>query len=147
MLDTYSQEQKSKLAKLMPNWKPFFCEYQYSDASAHYLLVTLPSEGDPSINLYLYTADEEITVSFGMWEWHYPNPDEPEGCELEAALSGIERIRSEHDLVASYWDGEKWLGSTIVSSNESLGFSSFVKEASFVKVLSWSGRLNREVVL
>lgn len=147
MIDPYSQKQKDRLTQLRSNWLPFFGEYPYRNGQGNYFLVTIPSGGNPSVNLFLDAADEEITVSFGFWESHYPNPSEPDNDELESALAEVERIQREEHLIASYWHGEKWVGSRIVGPGDPLEMRGFAEEATLVKVLSWSGRLNREVAL
>lgn len=147
MLDSYSQKQKERLTELRPNWLPFFGEHSYINGHGSYFLVTLPSCGNPSVNLFLDAADEEITVSFGFWEWHYPNPSEPDNEALESALAEIDRIQSEQHLIASYWHGGEWIGSRIVSPDEPLIMTDFAQEATVVKVLSWFGRLDREIAL
>jgi len=147
MLDEYSEEQRLRLAQLRPHWISYSREYPYKDQPASYLLIEMSSPGDADEKLFVYTADGEITVSFGMWEWHYPEPRAEEQDELRDAISTAERIQSDELFIVSYWLGQKWLGSRILDQNDPLIVSDFAEGAKVAKVLSWSGRLTREIAL
>ena len=147
MLDEYSQNIKERLAALKPEWKSFFSEYMYKDQPYSYVLLTIPSPSQDKFPLIFYSADEEITVTFGMWEWHYPNPSDPESDELVTAIEEMSKFQNDENLVVSYWNGEKWVGSTVVKRDEPIEMPEFAQGAKSAKVLSWSGRFNREFVL
>lgn len=147
MLDEYSLDQRAKLAVRRPDWIPYVSEFPYEGKNESYLLVEIPSPGNPEKALFLYTADNEVTVAFGVWEWHYPNPSQPEQDALEVAVAEVEKIQKDKLVVVSYWQGEQWLGSRAITPDEPLTTPGFAVGAKRAKVLSWSGRLSREVAL
>jgi hypothetical protein len=147
MLDPYSKEQMEELKRLRPEWQPFFTEFPYSESEETYLLVKVPSPGNPSSFLTLYTYEEEVTISFGVWEAHFNEYTSWEHGELKDALSMVQRIENEDLVIVSYWRGEQWLGSRIIEPTAAIVEPGFASGASLAKVLSWLGRHNREVAL
>lgn len=114
--------------------------YPEQETDSSYVLVTIPSPVDPNRTLHLYTADEEVTVSFDMYEWHFN--------ALSRAVDFAEQLMREELLVASFWKQNKWTGSITVAQNEQIKMpDSFDSNSDLLKVRSWTGRLDREHVI
>jgi hypothetical protein len=111
--------------------------YPDKETNWSYVLVTIPSPVDPNRTLHLYTADEEVTVSFDMYEWHFD--------ALSCAVDFAEQLMREELLVASFWKQNKWSGSITVPQNEQIKMpDSFDSNSDLLKVRPWTGRLDRE---
>lgn len=89
-----------------------------------YVLLTVKKVAGEEIDpMYLYTADEELTVSFGYWETHNPAPYEQWGAEpeiiAEHAKALIEQwFRGEvRTAVLTDADG-KWCGSVTIEPRD-----------------------------
>ncbi len=150
MLDQYSQEQKARLLELRPEWQPFLTELQYEEGEEDeeaYVFVQLPSPADPQLFLTVCTYEEEVTIAFGVWEVHFNEYTSSERTELEDALAMVSKLQNEELVVFSYWQGERWVGSTICEPTESVQQHDLASQASAAKVLSWGGRFSREVAL
>src|ERR1700730_1404835 len=92
--------------------------YPDKETDSSYLLVTIPSPVNPKSALHLYTADEEVTLSFDMYECHFGVLTNPAGEELAAAIEFAERLMREDLLVASFWKENEWTGSMTVERNQ-----------------------------
>ena len=93
-------------------------------------------------------ADEEITLSFDMYECHFNALTNPAGEERAAAIEFEERLMREDLLVASFWKENEWTGSMTVERNQDVTIpDSFDKNSNVMKIRSWSGRLDRELGL
>jgi hypothetical protein len=147
MLDEYSLKQSSKLAVLRPDWVQYFSEYPYEESEESYLLVKIPSGGNPAQEVFVYTADAEVTIAFGVWECHFSECEHSEQGELSAAVAEVEKIQKDELVVVSFWHGEQWLGSNIVTPSDPLFAPDFASGANKARVISWSGRFSREVAL
>jgi hypothetical protein len=147
MLDEYSSKQWTQLAALRPDWLSYFSEYPYDEGGESYLLVKIPSAGNPADELFLYTYDEEVTIAFGVWERHFSEYEYADGGELAAAVAEIEKIQKDELVVVSFWNGSEWLGSRIVNPADPLAAPDFASGARSAKVISWSGSLSRNVAL
>jgi hypothetical protein len=147
-LDDYSEKARAALLASHPDWQPYMSAYPDKETDTSYVLVTIPSPVDPKRALHFYTADEEITVSFDMYECHFNVLTNPKGGELNTAIEFAERLMREDLLVASFWKQNEWTGSTTVESNEQVAIpDSFDRNSDLLKVRSWTGRLDREHAL
>jgi hypothetical protein len=147
MLDEYSSKQQTLLAALRPDWLSYFSEYPYEESGESYLLVKIPSVGNPADELFVYTYDEEVTIAFGIWERHFSEYEYADGGEMAAAVAEIEKIQKDELVVVSFWNGGEWLGSRTVNPAEPLATPDFASGARSAKVISWSGSLSRDVAL
>jgi hypothetical protein len=112
-------------------------EYPDNETNSSYVLVTIPSPADPKRTLHLYTADDEVTVDFAMYECHF--------SELSSAIEFAEQLMREELLVASFWKHNEWTGSKTVARDEEIKIpDSFDKNSDLLKVRSWTGRLDCE---
>jgi hypothetical protein len=112
-------------------------EYPDKETNSSYVLLTIPSSVDPKRTLHLYTADEEVTVDFAMYECHF--------SELSSAIEFAEQLIREELLVASFWKRNEWTGSKTIAPDEEIRMpDSFDKNSDLLKVRSWTGRLDRE---
>ena len=139
-LDDYSAKARAALLASHPDWQSYISTYPEQETDSPYVLVTIPSPVDPNRTLHLYTADEEVTVSFDMYEWHFN--------ALSSAVDFAEQLMREELLVASFWKQNKWTGSITVAQNEQIKMpDSFDSNSDLLKVRSWTGRLDREHVI
>ncbi len=111
--------------------------YPDKETDSSYVLVTIPSPADPTRTLHLYTADEEVTVSFDMYECHF--------SEVTSAIEFAEQLMREDLLIASFWKQNEWTGSATVERTEQITMpDSFDRNSDLLKVRSWTGRLDHE---
>src|SRR5215472_5581077 len=111
-LDDYSAKARVALLASHPDWQSYMSTFPDKETDSSYVLVTIPSPVGPNRTLYLYTADEEVTVSFDMYEWHFN--------ALSCAVAFAEQLMREDLLVASFWKQNKWTGSITVAQNEQI---------------------------
>lgn len=136
-LDEYSAKARTALLALHPDWQSYMSDYPDKETNSSYVLVTIPSPADPKHTLHLYTADEEVTVDFAMYECHF--------SELSSAIEFAEQLMREELLVASFWKHNEWTGSKTVAPDEEISMpDSFDKNSDLLRVRSWTGRLDRE---
>ena len=136
-LDDYSAKARASLLASHPDWQSYMSEYPDNETNSSYVLVTIPSPADPKRTLHLYTADEEVTVDFAMYECHF--------SELNNAIEFAEQLMREDLLIASFWKQNEWTGSATVERNEQITMpGSFDRNSDLLKVRSWTGRLDRE---
>jgi hypothetical protein len=120
-------------------------EYPDEESDSSYVLVTIPSPIDPKRVLHLYTADEEVTVSFDMYECHFNSLTDARGEEIGSAIKFAEQLMRDELVVASFWRQGEWTGSITAEPNEQITMpESFDTRADSLKVRSWTGRLDRE---
>ena len=135
--DDYSAKARAALLAARPDWESYVSAYPDNETNSSYVLVTIPSPADPKRTLHLYTADEEVTVDFAMYEWHF--------SDLSSAIEFAEEIMREDLLIASFWKQNEWTGSTTVKQNEQITMpDSFDKNSNLLKVRSWTGQLDSE---
>ena len=136
-LDDYSAKARAALLASHPDWQSYMSEYPENKTNSSYVLVTIPSPADPKRTLHLYTADEEVTVDFAMYECHF--------SDLSSAIEFAEQVMREDLLIASFWKQKEWTGSATVQRNEQITMpDSFDKNSDLLKVRSWTGRLDCE---
>ena len=136
-LDHYSAKARAALLAAHPDWQPYVPAYPDKETNSSYVLETIPSPSDQKQALNLYTADEEVTVTFDMYEWHFN--------ELSSATQFAEHLMREDLLIASFWKQNEWRGSTTVERGEQITMpDSFDRNSDLLKVRSWTGRLDRE---
>ena len=136
-LDDYSAKARAALLASHPDWQSYMSEYPDNETNSSYVLVTIPSPADPKRTLHLYTADEEVTVDFAMYECHFD--------ELSSAIEFAEQVMREDLLIASFWKQNEWTGSATVEQNEHITMpDSFDKNSDLLKVRSWTGRFDCE---
>jgi hypothetical protein len=82
-----------------------------------YLLLTITSDGQAEVDpILLYTADEELTVTFGYWETHLPaggsSGDDDDEIAADEARGIVEDWLFGRMLTAIYFDKDgQWCGS------------------------------------
>jgi hypothetical protein len=82
-----------------------------------YLLLTLTSDGEAEVDpILLYTADEELTVTFGYWETHLPeggsSAEDDDEIAADEARGIVEDWLAGRMLTAIYFDKDgQWCGS------------------------------------
>ena len=142
-LDEYSAKAHAALLASHPDWQSYISTCPDKETDSSYVLVIIPSPVDPNSALHLYTADEEVTVSFDMYECHFNALTNPNGEELSSAVTFAEQLMREDLLVASFWKHNEWTGSITVAQNEQIKMpNSFDSESDLLKVRSWTGRLD-----
>jgi hypothetical protein len=102
-LDDYSAKARAALLAAHPDWQPYVSAYPDKETNSSYVLVTIPCPSDPKRALHLYIADDEVTVSFDMYESHF--------SELSSAIEFTEQLMREDLLIASFWKQNEWTGS------------------------------------
>ena len=89
-------------------WEPGYLLLEISFAAA-----------DPIEPAVLYTADEEVTVAFGMWETHLPEKGATAAQAADEAVSLIERwIAGTFKTLVFMDDAEKWCGTIPVFDDD-----------------------------
>jgi hypothetical protein len=145
MLDPYSLKVREALLARFPEWLPY-CREEPEPSGQSSLVVNVPAplESSATYGLCITTEQEEITVGFDHYHAHY-GTFEPSGDPVEPdALSFIEGLLSDRIAVVSWWQGERWLGSTQLADGEPLkppGPSEIPSDAQ-ARVRSWWGTQN-----
>jgi hypothetical protein len=104
-----------RVYQALKDW-PVAQEAEWTRWEPGYVLLTITSVNGGEVDpIYLYSADEELTVSFGYWETHTPAPYELWDAEPEViaghARALVERWLGGDLRTAVLTDGEgKWCG-------------------------------------
>lgn len=94
-----------------------------------YLVLEIVSDGErPVDRIALWTADEEVSVTFGYFETELPGYTvDDENLETMAAEQAIELIDAwlaGRLATAVYWEGpERWCGTQLIEEGEILSFA------------------------
>ncbi|MFN3511434.1 MAG: hypothetical protein ACK41C_00165 [Phenylobacterium sp.] len=91
-----------------------------------YLLMTITSDNGTEVEpIQIYTADEELTVTFGFWETHLPAPgwsgEDDDKIASAEARDLVEDWLSGRMFTAIYFNGGgQWCGSLSVEADQDL---------------------------
>jgi hypothetical protein len=87
-----------------PEFRPYV--QVKTDADVPYLLVRVPASVPNHADLFIDTADGELTLAFDRWHQHFNFE------EVESLLKLLDDILNERTIIVVKMDGDKWKGST-----------------------------------
>ena len=139
-LEPFSRNVADEILSAFPAWRALAAAV--SSDGEDVLRIVVPS---PVANvdhpLTIDTSDHEITVSYDYHHGHYDTFRD--SGSREGAASFLAPLLNEEMAVASFWNGEKWCGSTqfrIGEPEDPIGMLS----ASRIRVRSWRGTYDKD---
>lgn len=112
------------------------------------LIVTMtpPESSQVEHPLVIDTDNDEVTVGFDFYHWHFEWPSQDE--EYGNPLRFIDDILHERIVIISFWSEVKWVLSTTLDVSKDIGELSNIPEAvTLAKVRSWNGTYSRNEAL
>lgn len=146
-LNAFSMKFADQLFRAYPDWRRFARIKSGAVGDGGVLVVEVPPPPEAKVNygLVITTDNDEVTVGFDHYHSHFDWPvrfDEPTEPTINP-MAFIAAILAEQIAVASWWEGETWVGSAMLSSGEEP--EKFAPpRAITVRVRSWKGTLNRD---
>jgi hypothetical protein len=127
------------LLQKFPEWRALVSP-RTDQAGRDYLLVEVkpPASANVEHGLAIYTANDEVTVSFDTFHSHFREWNE----EYESALEFIEQVVTERIAIVSWWFDDKWLGSSYVAAGHEPEHRSRPPRSNRIRVRSWKGTFN-----
>lgn len=134
-----------------PQWKDL-ARIETSDDGKPYLVIEVPAPAEACVEygLIIDTSNDEVIVGFDCYHSHYDEwVGDGEHFGTQAALEFVRQILSERVAVVSWWQGETWCGSAQLEAGQPIESISFPasREFNLIRVRSWHGSLNRDVVV
>jgi hypothetical protein len=134
-----------------PEWTSLVREEKGDDGSIYEVLeVSAPPSANVEHGLIVDTSNDEITVGFDVYHGHF---DELVGDGVHfgtmAALEFVRQIVSERVAVMSWWEGERWCGSSQLEPGRKPGLPSWAGALAIdrIRVRSWRGTLNADIAV
>jgi hypothetical protein len=147
-MDPFSIAASNEILAAFPEWRAIAREEPAENGSSFLLIeVAPPAEAQVEHGLVIDTANQEVTVGFDCYHSHF---DESVGdgrnFGTQAAVEFIRQIVSERIAVVSWWDGDRWCGSGESEAGATLETPSWVKGFDRIRIRSWKGSLNADIV-
>lgn len=140
MLDDYSSSVASELFADFPEWQQFARE-ESNENGAGYLVIEVPAPNASQVSqgLVITTCDAEVTVYFDSYHSHFETwrPATPVD-DFWSALPFVQGLLNESIAVASWWNGDQWLGSCQARDGQ-LPDKWHPHKYTLIRVRSWNG--------
>jgi hypothetical protein len=145
LLDGFSVGFATALFAVYPEWESVAEMDSDSGQTGHYLLLRVqPPKGARAAHpLIIHSDNDEVTVGFDHYHSHF---DWPPADEEAGPLKFIQDILDERLAVLSFWDGEQWKGSYVLSAGADKSKHG-APGADRAIVRSWKGSLDAEHLL
>lgn len=148
-LNDHSRQFAARLFRLWPEWLEYARFDPYEDFEKEALLVEVPRPCDGSRNgLFLTTSEWEISVGFGeSFHTRFGISGEPVTKDFyDDALRFLQDFIDEQVVVATAYQGKEWLGAWKIDLREESLDEVEVEEGVLLKIRSWLGTHDREMV-
>ena len=148
-LNDHSRQFANRLFRLWPEWVKYARFDPYEDFEKEALLVEIPRPTDGSRNgLFLTTSEWEISVGFGEnFHTRFGVSGEPVSKDFyDEALRFLQDFIDEQVVVATAYQGKEWLGAWKIDLREESLEDIEVEEGTLIKIRSWLGTHDREMV-
>jgi hypothetical protein len=145
-LDDFSLRTAEQLFTRFPSWRPLATVEKAEDGSCYlHIEVPAPQGANAAHGLTITTANEEVTVGFDHYHSHFPSMvGDGEQFGTDYAMHFIEQLLAEKVAVVSWWQGDKWRGSSTMDAGAMAMPSDFMKPFDIERVRSWNGGLNAD---
>lgn len=145
-MDEFSVLASQEIFESFPEWREFAREESGDDGST-FLVVEIPplASADTVHGLWVYTCNQEITIEFDYFHSHFAVWSGDENALGEQpAVDFVHGILSDRIAIISWWDKEKFLGSTSAETGQSPELPNWLTNINRTRVRSWSGKLNSD---
>ena len=140
-LEGFHREVAMQVCADYPEWE-VIASVDQSDGAAIFVLSVTPPNCEIAYPLRIDTSNDEVTVSFDAYHAHFY--DYRDGTDFDAATF-ISGIVSGVYVVVSYWQDDRWRGSTFVEGGNIPSDNERHPDANRIRVRSWSGELDRDI--
>lgn len=147
-MDPFSVATANEIFAAFPEWQPLARQEQADDGSFFLVVeVAPPAEANVEHGLVIDTANREVTVGFDCYHSHFDQwVSDGDHFGTQAALEFVKHIVNEQVAVVSWWQGEEWRGSSQLDAGASPEPPSWQTSFNRVRIRSWKGSLNADIV-
>jgi hypothetical protein len=144
-LDAFSRRVAERLFEEHPEWAPS-ARLEVDDDGDQYLVVevTPPVEANVDHPLLITTNDEEVTIGLDYYHCHFSDFTGSGDPALDG-LAFLRAVVSDDVAVVSWWNGETWVGSSLLKRDNELNPMPHNPPFDCVRIRSWRGTRNRDL--
>ena len=148
-LNDHSRQFAHCLFRLWPEWVKYSRFDPYEDFEKEALLVEVPRPRDGSPNgLFITTSEWEVSVGFGEnFHTRFGISGEPDSRDFyQEAIRFLQDFLDEQVVVATAYQDKEWLGAWKIDLRKESLDEVAVEEGVTLKIRSWLGTYDRELV-
>lgn len=146
-MDPFSLAAADEIFAAFPEWRALAREEQADDGTCFLVIeVKAPLEANVEHGLIVDTQNREVTVGFDCYHSHFDQwVGDGDHFGTQAALEFIKQVLNERVAVVSWWQDEKWCGSSQVEAGTSPQPPWWQTRFNRIRIRSWKGTLNADI--
>jgi hypothetical protein len=147
-MDSFSLAAADEIFAAFPDWRSFGREEKTQDETSFLIIKVMPpKEANVEHGLVVDTSNQEITVGFDCYHSHFDHwVGDGSHFGTQAALEFVKQIVNEQVAVVSWWLDNEWRGSSQLEAGASPETPSFQTSFNRVRIRSWKGSLNADII-